>query len=81
MLLLWRLVLPLGVSVPVITTELGQNHCAPGAATAAAAQNEALVVHATPEYPLAAVPQVLTLPDSQVARDVKHGWPDAVSTV
>ena len=80
-LLLRHLMLLLRACAAVTTTELGQIHCAPGAATVAAAQSEALVVHATPEYPLATVPQVLTLPDSQVAREVKHGWPDDVSTV
>ena len=79
--LLCRLVLPLGACVAVITTELGQIHCAPGAFTTAAAHSKLLVVQMTPEFPLAAVPQVFTLPDSQAAREVKHGWPDAVSTV
>ena len=46
---LCRLVLPLGACIAVATTELGQIHCEPGTTTAAAAQSEALVVHATPE--------------------------------
>ena len=78
-----RLVLPLDAcaSCMPVANELGQNHVEPGAAAAASAHTAPAVMHATPEYPLATVPQEFTLPDSHVAREVKHGWPDALSIV